>query len=103
MIKKVINTICIVSICNIFYTIYSFFHDVTLFFYGLICCGLFTLVHIFLIKFFMKGKEQSLNNISEQQEDLIDNNIFINKLLLVLNALTIIPYFLLVSFISQCA
>ncbi|MCT4509007.1 MAG: hypothetical protein N4A48_09640 [Tepidibacter sp.] len=94
--KKVSNIVCIVSISNILYTIYSAFQNVTLFLYNLILCVLFTLVHIFLIKFLTKEKEQLLNNISEQQEDLIDNNIFINKFLLVLNLMIILSYIFIV-------
>lgn len=97
MIKKTINAISILSTCNIFYTVYSFFKDITLFFYGLIFCGIFTLAHIFLIKFLMKEKEQLLNNINEQQEDLIDNNMFINKLLLVLNLIIVLSFITMIS------
>ncbi|WP_293665698.1 hypothetical protein [Tepidibacter sp.] len=49
-----------------------------------------------MIKFLTKEKEQLLNNISEQQEDLIDNNIFINKFLLVLNLMIILSYIFIV-------
>ncbi|WP_248484587.1 hypothetical protein [Tepidibacter aestuarii] len=45
----------------------------------------------------MKEKEQLLNNINEQQEYLIDNNIFINKLLLVLNLIIVLSFITMIS------
>ncbi len=96
-----INLICLIS-----FLLLNFMRNGPLNYllpYILIIASFFIFVHYLFIKLFTKDKKNLSTDLSKCKKVPINKSLFTNKLLFALNAIIVIPFFLLMLFISQYA